>query len=30
MLFPKDTISFNPNWQPAAAVQLGEMMGNVK
>ncbi|MBA5637568.1 phosphatidylserine decarboxylase [Duganella sp. LX20W] len=28
MLFPKDTIRFNPGWQPAAAVRLGEMMGN--
>ncbi|MFA7350385.1 MAG: archaetidylserine decarboxylase [Methylotenera sp.] len=29
MLFEKDTLQFNANWQPARAVKLGEMMGNV-
>ena len=29
MLFPKGTINFNANWQPAGPVQLGEVMGNV-
>ncbi|MBH1985088.1 MAG: phosphatidylserine decarboxylase [Burkholderiales bacterium] len=28
MLFPKDTVQFNANWQPAGPVQLGEVMGN--
>ncbi|WP_338760758.1 archaetidylserine decarboxylase [Massilia sp. METH4] len=26
MLFPKDTLAFNPAWQPAGAVRLGEPM----
>ncbi|MET0320951.1 MAG: archaetidylserine decarboxylase [Duganella sp.] len=26
MLFPKDTLRFNPAWQPAGAVRLGESM----
>jgi len=30
MLFPKDTLDFNPQWQPAGAVRLGEMMANVQ
>jgi len=30
MLFPKDTLQFNPAWQPAGAVRLGEMMANLK
>src|SRR5471030_7274 len=30
MLFPKDLLSFNPDWQPAGPVQLGECMANVK
>ncbi|MBP1204634.1 phosphatidylserine decarboxylase [Duganella sp. 1411] len=30
MLFPKDTLSFNPAWQPAGPVRLGEMMANLK
>ncbi|NRR29716.1 phosphatidylserine decarboxylase [Oxalobacteraceae bacterium] len=30
MLFPKDTLSFNKDWQPAGPVRLGEMMGNFK
>jgi phosphatidylserine decarboxylase len=30
MLFPQDTLTFNPHWQPAGAVRLGEMMGNVQ
>ena len=30
MLFPKDTLSFNPDWQPAGPVQLGQMMANLK
>ncbi|OYO29280.1 archaetidylserine decarboxylase [Janthinobacterium sp. PC23-8] len=29
MLFPKDTLQFNPGWQPAGPVQLGEVMGNL-
>ncbi|MGK5011217.1 archaetidylserine decarboxylase [Janthinobacterium sp. MDB2-8] len=29
MLFPKGTVDFNANWQPAGPVQLGEVMGNV-
>jgi len=29
MLFPKDTVQFNANWEPAGPVQLGEVMGNV-
>ncbi|MCC7645451.1 phosphatidylserine decarboxylase [Janthinobacterium lividum] len=29
MLFPKDTVQFNANWQPAGPVQLGEVMGNL-
>lgn len=27
MLFPKDTLRFNPEWQPARAVRMGEAMG---
>ncbi|MGK5077206.1 archaetidylserine decarboxylase [Janthinobacterium sp. HLX7-2] len=27
MLFPKGNVEFNANWQPAGAVQLGEVMG---
>jgi phosphatidylserine decarboxylase len=30
MLFPKDALHFNPHWQPAAPVRLGEMMANLK
>ena len=30
MLFQKDKLKFNPQWQAARAVQLGEMMGCVK
>jgi phosphatidylserine decarboxylase len=30
MLFPKDTLSFNPDWQPAGPVQLGQMMAKLK
>jgi len=29
MLFPKDTLRFNPAWQPAGPVRLGETMGNL-
>lgn len=29
MLFEKEALQFNANWQPARAVKLGEMMGNV-
>ncbi|WFR82148.1 archaetidylserine decarboxylase [Janthinobacterium rivuli] len=29
MLFPKDTVTFNANWQPTGPVQLGEVMGNL-
>ena len=28
MLWPKDTIRLNPDWQPAQAVRLGEKMGD--
>lgn len=28
MLFEKDKLSFNPSWQPAKPIMLGEMMGN--
>jgi phosphatidylserine decarboxylase len=28
MLFKKDTIKFNPAWEPERGVRLGEMMGN--
>ncbi len=28
MLFPKNTLQFNPQWAPAQAVRLGEAMGN--
>lgn len=27
MLFPKDTLRFNPDWQPARAIRMGEAMG---
>ena len=27
MLFPKDTLSFNPDWAPARAIRMGEAMG---
>jgi len=30
MLFPKDVLSFNPGWQPAGPVQLGETMAHLK
>jgi phosphatidylserine decarboxylase len=30
MLFPKDTLDFNPAWQPAGPVRLGEMMAKLK
>lgn len=30
MLFQKDKMQFNPEWQAARAVQLGEMMGCIK
>ncbi|MGB9992728.1 archaetidylserine decarboxylase [Pseudoduganella rhizocola] len=30
MLFPKDTLQFNPAWQPAGPVRLGEMMAGLK
>lgn len=29
MLLPKDTVTFNANWQPAGPVQLGEVMGKL-
>ena len=29
MLFPKDTLGFNPAWQPAGPVRLGETMANL-
>ncbi len=28
MLFPKNALVFNPAWQPAAAIRMGEAMGN--
>jgi phosphatidylserine decarboxylase len=27
MLFPKDTLNFNPEWEPAKAIRMGEAMG---
>ena len=30
MLFPKDTLHFNKEWQPAGPVRLGELMANLK
>ncbi|CDG82603.1 phosphatidylserine decarboxylase [Janthinobacterium agaricidamnosum NBRC 102515 = DSM 9628] len=30
MLFPKDTLAFNPAWQPAGPVRLGESMATLK
>ncbi len=27
MLFPKDTLAFNPDWAPARAIRMGETMG---
>jgi phosphatidylserine decarboxylase len=30
MLFPKDVLSFNPGWQPAGPVRLGETMAQLK
>jgi phosphatidylserine decarboxylase len=30
MLFPKDTLQFNPAWQPAGPVCLGEMMADLR
>jgi phosphatidylserine decarboxylase len=29
MLFPKNTLAFNPAWQPAAAIRMGEAMGGL-
>ncbi|GGC61772.1 archaetidylserine decarboxylase [Undibacterium terreum] len=29
LLFPKDTVSFNPSWEPAGAVRMGETMGEL-
>jgi len=28
MLFPKNTLDFNPAWRPAAAIRMGEAMGS--
>lgn len=28
MLFPKDTLNFNPTWQPTNALRMGETMGS--
>ena len=28
MLFPKDTLAFNPDWAPARAIRMGEAMGH--
>ena len=30
MLFEKDVLQFNTDWQPARAIRLGELMGNKK
>ena len=30
MLFPKDTLHFNQQWQPAGPVRLGELMANLR
>jgi phosphatidylserine decarboxylase len=27
MLFPKNTLTFNPDWAPTGAIRMGEMMG---
>ena len=27
MLFPKDTLRFNPQWTPAREIRMGEAMG---
>jgi phosphatidylserine decarboxylase len=27
MLFPKDAITFNPEWSPTRAIRMGETMG---
>jgi phosphatidylserine decarboxylase len=27
MLFPKDTLTFNPDWAPTRAIRMGEAMG---
>ncbi len=27
MLFPKNTVQFNPDWAPASSVRMGELMG---
>ena len=29
MLFPKDTLAFNPDWAPARAIRMGEAMGEI-
>jgi phosphatidylserine decarboxylase len=29
MLFEKDALQFNANWQPAKSIKLGEMMGQL-
>jgi phosphatidylserine decarboxylase len=29
LLFPRDTIAFEPGWQPAGAVRMGEAMGSL-
>ena len=28
MLFPKNALAFNPEWSPARAIRMGELMGN--
>ena len=28
MLFPKDSLTFNPEWTPTRAIRMGEQMGN--
>ena len=28
MLFPKDRLSFNPDWSPTRSIRMGETMGS--
>jgi phosphatidylserine decarboxylase len=30
MLWPKNTLAFNPDWQPARGIRLGEAMGQIQ
>jgi hypothetical protein len=29
MLFPKNVLQFNPQWQPTRAIRMGEAMGQL-